>query len=187
MRWQTPSNKTLPNIIGHFIPNNITQILCRNHTQLLSYLLPHALLMSLLYPHPSNHSSGSPHYQTGRTLVAIWLPHTSWMIDVRMHRWLVVTDCKDKDFLWTIQTFLWKNSYKTKIAPKCDILIGNITHDSTDSSDVMVPFQALRSAVFIKNFTLGPGPSSKFLKDTLSRGLALALSFGAWPQRGRGD
>ena len=28
---------------------------------------------------------------------------------------------------------------------------------------------------FIKNFTLGPDPSSKFLKDTLSRGLAPAL------------
>jgi len=29
---------------------------------------------------------------------------------------------------------------------------------------------------FIKNFTLGPDPSSKFLKDTLSRGLAPGVS-----------
>jgi len=81
--------------------------------------------------HPSNHSSGSPHHQTGRKLVAIWLPHTSWMIDVQMHRWLVVTDYKDKDFLWIIQTFLQKKSYKAKIAPNCDTLVGHFTHDGS--------------------------------------------------------
>ena len=39
--------------------------------------------------------------------------------------------------------------------------------------------------IFYQNFTLGPDPSSKFLKDTLSRGLTPALKFdlGAWPQR----
>ena len=41
------------------------------------------------------HSSGSPHHQTGSTLNTKWLPHSSWMIDLQMHRWLVVTDCKD--------------------------------------------------------------------------------------------
>ena len=30
----------------------------------------------------------------------------------------------------------------------------------------------------IKDFTLGPGPSTKFLKDTLSRGLAPEVSYG---------
>ena len=47
--------------------------------------------MALPYPH----SSGSPHHQTGSTLNTKWLPHSSWMIDLQMHRWLVVTDCKD--------------------------------------------------------------------------------------------
>ena len=34
-------------------------------------------------------------------------------------------------------------------------------------------------------FTLGPDPSTKFLKDTLLRGLTPAIKFdlGAWPQR----